>query len=183
MKSDVADKLVESIATTRRDLQIEIKHLKAAVSELQQLIKLKEDKLKRIDVKVEFEPASVISDGCTESISVKGTVLNRITDQADKNRVGLKCLDKYDKEIYVDDVVELSPKKTGKFAGITVGTVVGLYKGRKDEVSIRVQLKKPVFGRDGIDYIYITDHTWRASTNVIIKKNDGSRINKHNSTF
>ena len=177
MKSDVAEKLDESIITTRRDLEIEIKHLKAAVSELRQLIRLKDDKLKRIDIKVECVLANDGTDDSTEeAITTKG-VENWIADESDTDRIGLKCMDKYDKEVYVGDTVKLSPKKTGKFAGITEGTVVGLYKGRKDELSIRVQRKEPDIGRNGTSYTYITDHTWRSSRNVVIKKYAGSRIN------
>ena len=167
MKSTTDTTLLhQSITSRREEIQAEIGYLKAAVSELEKLIRYKEGRLKALND---------LSDDSTPSLSLADSADTDIPGGKDlktpeKGREFLHCVDSIGKNVHVNDTVSLTPSKKGKFAGVSTGKVVGLYKGKERILSIEVQLEVPV---SETKTKQVTEYTWRESRTVTIdRKNE-----------
>ena len=168
MKSTTDHPLLnQTISSRRQEILAEVKYLKAAVSEIEKLIRYKEERLKVLDDLEDETAPSLSLTGNTPTANSEDKDLKHLKTPEKKKKEFLYCVDSTGKNnIYVDDRVRLTPSKKGKFKGITTGKVVGLYLGRERVLSIEVQLEVPV---SPTETKKITQYTWRESKSVTVE--------------
>ena len=151
--------LQQSVTSRRKEIQAEIGYLKAAVSELEKLIRYKEGRLEALDDLLDDSGPSLSLSDTKDTDIATGKDLKT----PEKSKEFLHCTDRNGRNVYVNDAVSLTPSKKGKFAGVSTGKVVGLYKGKPEILSIEVQLEVPVSETKAKQ---VTTYTWRESGNV-----------------